>query len=313
VFGKENLMSDMDDQIEFKIDDASKVEVSKTEPVIELVDEPVHDLEETEKPEKDVDKALKSLNKRLEKERKARIEAEALAREASEQARMAHNEVTDSNLHLVSGAIESVKRDQEILKSHLRDAMAIGDYDKAADLQEQMASNITNLRQLERGFEEMRQQPRMQPQAPQQRELSVDTLIEQVTPRSAEWLQRNREHLPDQRSIRVMARAHEDAVDFGIVPESDAYFQFVENRLGISNKRSSIPEVDDVMSDAASTKQRRSSPPAAPVSRQPIDAPHRPGVIRLTPAEVEAAEFSGVTPQEYYENKMRELKKQKMN
>jgi hypothetical protein len=306
-------MSDMDDQIEFKIDDASKVEVSKTEPVIELVDEPVHDLEETEKPEKDVDKALKSLNKRLEKERKARIEAEALAREASEQARMAHNEVTDSNLHLVSGAIESVKRDQEILKSHLRDAMAIGDYDKAADLQEQMASNITNLRQLERGFEEMRQQPRMQPQTPQQRELSVDTLIEQVTPRSAEWLQRNREHLPDQRSIRVMARAHEDAVDFGIVPESDAYFQFVENRLGISNKRSSIPEVDDVMSDAASTKQRRSSPPAAPVSRQPIDAPHRPGVIRLTPAEVEAAEFSGVTPQEYYENKMRELKKQKMN
>jgi len=185
--------------------------------------------------------------------------------------------------------------------------MAIGDYDKAAELQEQMAANITNLRQLERGFEEMKQQPRIQPQAPPPGELTVDALIDRVTPRSAEWLKKNRDALPDARSIRVMARAHEDAVDYGIAPESDAYFQFVENRLGINSNRRSIPEVDDVMSSAASSKQRRSAPPSAPVSRQPIDSPnHRPGVITLTAAEVEAAKISGITPQEYYRNKMRE-------
>lgn len=308
-------MSDTDEQIEFKVEDVSKADLPKdNEPIIEIVDEPVHEEVQDEKqPEQDIDKALKKLNKKLEKERKARIEAETLARQATEHARMAHNEVTDSNLHLVSGAIESVKRDQEILKANLRDAMAIGDYDKAADLQEQMASNISNLRQLERGFEEMKQQPRIQPQAPGPRELTVDTLIDQVTPRSAAWLKQNRDHLPDSRAIRVMARAHEDAVDFGITPESDAYFQFVENRLGISNKRSSIPEVDSVMSDASSAKQRRSPPPSAPVSRNPIDSPQRPGVIRLTPAEVEAAKISGITPLEYHENKMRELQKQRMN
>jgi hypothetical protein len=308
-------MSDTEEQIEFKLDDAPKVEAQKDdEPIIEIVDERVLEAkQEDPTPEKDVDKALKKLTKKLEEERKARMDAEAFARNAGEQARVAHNEASDSNLHLVSGAIDSVRRDQEILKANLRDAMAIGDYDKAADLQEQMASNITNLRQLERGFEEMKQQPRVQPQAPQPRGVTVDTLIEQVTPRSAEWLQRNREHLPDQRSIRVMARAHEDAVDFGIAPESDAYFQFVENRLGISSKRNSIPEVDAVMSDASQSKQRRSSPPSAPVSRNPIDSPQRPGVIRLTPAEVEAAKISGITPLEYHENKMRELQKQRMN
>lgn len=299
-------MSGDEEQIEFKMDDVPPVEASKEgEPVVEIVDELSG--EDDDKPEKDVDKALKKLNKKLEKERKARMEAEALARQASEQARMAQNEASDSNLHLVSGAIESVKRDQEILKANLRDAMAIGDYDKAAELQEQMTANITNLRQLERGFEEMRQQPRIQPQAPPPGELTVDRLIEQVTPRSAEWLQKNKDALPDARSIRVMARAHEDAIDYGIVPESDAYFQFVENRLGINATRRSIPEVDDVMSSAASTKQRRSAPPSAPVSRQPIDSPnHRPGVITLTAAEVEAAKISGITPQEYYRNKMRE-------
>jgi hypothetical protein len=308
-------MSDTEEQIEFKLDDAPKVEAQKeNEPIIEIVDERVLEAnQEGQTPEKDVDKALKKLTKKLEEERKARMDAEAFARNAGEQARMAHNEASDSNLHLVSGAIDSVRRDQEILKANLRDAMAIGDYDKAADLQEQMASNITNLRQLERGFEEMKQQSRVQPQASQPRDLTVDTLIEQVTPRSAEWLQRNREHLPDQRSIRVMARAHDDAVDFGIAPESDAYFQFVENRLGISSKRNSIPEVDAVMSDASQSKQRRSSPPSAPVSRNPIDSPQRPGVIRLTPAEVEAAKISGITPLEYHENKMRELQKQRMN
>ena len=299
-------MSGDDEQIEFKLDDAPPVEASKNnEPEIEIIDDPV--AADAKVPEKDVDKAFKKLNKKLEEERKARMDAEAMARQATEHARLAQNEASDSNLHLVNGAIESVRRDQELLKGHLRDAMAIGDFDKAAELQEQMAGNITNLRQLERGFEEMKQQPRMQPQGPAPGELTVDTLIDRVTPRSAEWLQRNRDALPDARSIRVMARAHEDAIDYGIAPESDAYFQFVENRMGITSTRRSIPEVDNVMSDAASSKQRRSTPPSAPVSRQPIDSPnHRPGVITLTAAEVEAAKISGITPQEYYRNKMRE-------
>jgi len=313
-------MSKEDKEFEFPIEEAPVVEASSNEPVVEIVDEPIVEAPveaAEEKPEvsqeSDADKALKKLNKALEKERKARIEAEGLARQAAERAMAAQNEMTDSNLHLVSGAIDSIKRDQEILKANLRDAMAIGDYDKAADLQEQMVANVSNLRQLERGYEEMRQQPRVQPVAPPPREMTVDTLIDQVTPKSADWLRRNRENLPDARSIRVMARAHEDAVEYGIVPETDAYFQFVENRLGISGKRSSIPEVDDVMSEAASSRQRRASPPAAPVSRQPIDSSYRPGVIRLTAEEVEHARISGVTPKEYYDEKMKELRKKQMN
>lgn len=298
-------MSEAEETLEFKLDDAPKTEPEKDEElVVEIVDETT--ALDDPKPGKDVDKALKKLNKKLEEERKARMEAEALARQATEQARLFHNEANDSNLHLVSGAIESVKRDQEILKANLRDAMAIGDYDKAAELQEQMASNITNLRQLERGFEEMKQQPRLQPQQAAGSEVDVDYLINNVTPRSAEWLRQNREHISDARAIRVMKRAHEDAVDFGIAPESDAYFQFVENRMGIGGNKKSIPEVENVMSSASSGTQRRSAPPAAPVSRQPIDSPHRPGVIHLTAAEVEAARISGITPQEYYKNKMRD-------
>ena len=296
-------MSDTEEKLEFKIDDTPKMEAPKDgDAIIEIVDEPVAP---GEKHGKDVDKALKKLNKRLEKERSKRAEAEAMARQATEQARMLHNEASDSNLHLVNGAIESVRRDQEILKANLRDSMAIGDYDKAADIQERMSANIENLRKLERGFEEMKQQPRLQPQ-PQSNELTVESLMGRVTPKSAEWLKEHKKHLPDARSIRVMARAHEDAVDYGIVPESDAYFKFVEKRLGIEKDRRSIPEVEEAMSSASTAKQKRSGPPSAPVSRQPIDTPNRQGVIHLTRDEVEAARISGITPQEYYRNKMRE-------
>lgn len=282
------------------------------EPVIEVVDDPsMSDPPSNSRDNpKDVDKALKKLNKKLEEERAARIEAENNARVMAARANQAANEVSDTNLHLVNGAIDSLKRDQDILKAHLRDAMTIGDYDRAAELQEGMASNFTKLNSLERGLHEMKNAPR-QPVGPvsvPKADVSVDSLIERVTPKSAEWLDRNRDALPDARSIRVMARAHEDAVDYGIAPESEAYFQFVENRLGINNNnRRSIPEVDNVMSGASNSTQKRSSAPAsAPVSRTPVGSNFRPGVVQLTASEVEAAKISGISPQEYYRNKMRE-------
>jgi hypothetical protein len=188
--------------------------------------------------------------------------------------------------------------------------MEIGDFDKAAELQEMMSHNISKMSDLERGFQEMKnQRQQVQPVAPAPRsnETTVDDLIGRVTPRSAEWLKQNRDALPDQRSIRIMARAHEDAVDHGIIPESDEYFQFVENRMGINKGgRNSDNDGDGVMSGAASGTQRRSSPPSAPVSRTPAGSNSRPGVVQLTSAEVEAARISGISPQEYYRNKMKE-------
>ena len=135
--------------------------------------------------------------------------------------------------------------------------------------------------------------------------MTVDDIIQKVTPRSAEWLRENKKHLPDSRSIRIMARAHEDAIDHGMVPESDQYFRFVENRLGI-NRKQEFYDGNDAMSGAAKATKSRQSPPSAPVSRQPVDSQTRPGVIRLTAEQVEAAKISGISPQEYYKLMMQD-------
>lgn len=308
-------MSGTEQQMEIDLGDLPKVEAqNEEEPIIEIIKE--GEEVESSAPEPapepkriDPEAALEKLQKRLEEERKAREEAETLYRQAMEQARQHAIEAQDSRIHLVSGAMETLKRDEEILTAHLKQAMEIGDYDKAAEIQKNLAVNSSKMLELERGYDELRKAPpppQIQPQTPSQREITVDDIIQQVTPRSAEWLKKNREYLPDQRSIRIMSRAHEDAIDMGLIPESDQYFAFVENRMGINKAARSDYQEYDAMSDAAKPTKTRQSPPAAPVSRQPMDAPARPGVIRLTAEEVEAAKISGITPQEYYKLKMQD-------
>ena len=299
-------MSEGEGQMEFVLDDApTKVESKKDEPIIEIVDQAVSADNGQDKPH-NVEKALKKLTKKLEKEKEARQAAEAQARKSAEYARNATIDAQDSRIHLVGGAIETMNRDDEILTAHLKNAMEIGDFDRAAEIQKTLAVNAHKMMELERGYQDLRNAPPPPPvqQAPPG-EMTVDDIIQKVTPRSAEWLRENKKHLPDSRSIRIMARAHEDAIDHGMVPESDQYFRFVENRLGI-NRKQEFYDGNDAMSGAAKATKSRQSPPSAPVSRQPVDSQTRPGVIRLTAEQVEAAKISGISPQEYYKLMMQD-------
>jgi hypothetical protein len=90
----------------------------------------------------------------------------------------------------------------------------------------------------------------------------------------------------------------------GIRPESDEYFRFVENRLGIGREdtrqqQEAYYDNDSPLSEA-SAPVRRQSPPAAPVSRTGSAPGTRPNVVRLTPAQAEAAKISGLSEVEYY-------------
>jgi ribosomal protein S21 len=295
-------MSD-ENQIPLNLGDEPIKETNTPDPIVEIAEEgtPV-----VETKENDVQNALEKLQKKLKKEEKLRKKAEQEAYEASVRANQASSDVENSNLTLVTTAIDTVKRDQEILKANLRDSMSIGDYDKAAEIQEVMSMNSAKLLQLEQGFQEMRSRPKIEPVAPPQRAGDmIDDIASRVTPLSAKWIKQNRDHLEDPRAIRMMGRAHEDAVDMGIRPESDEYFRFVENRLGIGREdtrqhQETADDTDSPLSEAASSSTRRQSPPAAPVSRTGSAPGTRPNVVRLTPAQAEAAKISGLSEVEYY-------------
>lgn len=300
-------MANNDDQIEIELD---PVEKKADEPEIRVVkseEEPAKAKSREIEPEE----GLETLKQQLEKERATRIEMERRARELAERAAQAKNEAQDSNLHLVTNAIESVKQNTEVLKSNYAQAMSAGDYDRAAELQQAMSSNAAKLLQLEQGKQALENLPKQQAQQQIGVTDPVEMLASQLSPRSAAWVRRNPQFATDPRQYQKMLAAHNLAIADGISPDTDEYFDAVETTLRM--RRSEPVQQDaDPMADAAKPTQRRSVPPVAPVSRSSTPG-SRPNVVRLTAQEREMAQMMGMTDAEYAKNKLALQKEGKLN
>jgi hypothetical protein len=288
-------MSDKDDQIEVEIDEPV---ASEKEQEIKVITDDEGD-ETKAAPIIPAEDGIKELRRRLEAEHQARLEAEHYAKYAREQASKAYEEVGETQFHLVSNALDTVKRDAEILRSQFRDAMNIGDHDRAAEIQEAMSTNAIRLNQLETGKRDMETRPRQPafnpppPPPPQTYQDPLEQIAQAVSPRSASWIRANKENLGNERALREMFRAHESAVDHGYAPDSDSYFQFVENRMGISESNQNRQQA------SSAPVQRKASPPAAPVSRSGNGTGSRPNVVRLSSEQQEMAKNLGMTNAEY--------------
>lgn len=296
-------MNDEDEKIEVSIDETSDESIEVDTSGAETAKADVSDQQEVAT---DPSEAINALKAQLEAEKQARAEAERIARRAAEQAQAAMGEVDDTNIQLVNTAIDTVKRDNDLLTSNYAEAMSMGDYERAAKIQATMASNSAKLLQLENGLREMQTAPKRQPIAPPAPASSqIDQIISAVSPRSATWLRSNKEHINDARMINKMFRAHEDAVDDGIEPDSDAYFRFIEGRLGInSNQAAEAPM------SAAAKPARQAPPPSAPVNRE---SSNRSNTVRLTRAEAETAKMLGMTETEYAKHKIALQKEGKLS
>ena len=266
---------------------------------------------EEKTPEADpVDNTLENLKEQLEAERKARQEAQRRASEAEYSAYEAKGEVQDTSLHLVSNAIDTVLQNNNILKANYREAMSMGDYDTAADIQSEMSSNAAKLLQLEQGKQALESQPRQAAPTPYVSD-PVEALASQLSPRSADWVRRNPQFATDPRLYQKMLAAHNLAMADDIPADSDDYFEAIEDTLRIRRQDNSGDY--DAMADAAKPTQRRSAPPAAPVSRSGGGGGSKPNRVTLTAAEREMASMMGMTPEEYGRNKLNLQKEGKLN
>lgn len=293
-------MGTNNEQLEIFVEE-EPAEAKEPDVVVENEDAPVEKAAaEPEKPQVDPNEAIEHMRRQLDDERRARAEAERIARQAAEQANRALSEVDDTNMQVVHGAITQIKTNNNILTAQYAEAMNANDYEKAAQIQAEISHNAAKLVHLENGLQEMKTQPRRAPvEVPQvsPRGEAIDDIINAVSPRSANWLKSNRDQLRDERSIKKMFRAHEDAVDDGLEPDSDAYFRFIEQRLGLNKAQ----EEENVMSAASKPAPRSVAPAAAPVNR---GASPRNNVVRLSRAEAETAKMLGMTEQEYAKHKL---------
>ena len=259
---------------------------------------------------------IKELKAQLEKERNARFEAEKRAKEATDNARSSKMDVERTNLQLLETAIETIKQDQAALKGRLRDAMQMGDHETVFDVQEQIAKNTFKLENIEDGRKRLESQ--IKNPAIETNNDPVEALASQLTPRSAEWVRNHPQCVTDQRLYQKMIASHNLAVADGYVPDSDDYFEFIEDTMKL-NQRSEprrearIEEDDSPLSSASTATKQRTAPPAAPVSRTASSGQPRNNVVRLTRDEREMAQMMGMTDQEYAKNKVALIKEGKLN
>jgi len=279
-----------DNQVELELETAPEDDIV----IVEAPEEPVIKT----KPEITVDDGIEALRRELEAEKAARQRAE-------QQARVATNDKADSDLRMLNTAIETEGRNKEILKANLREAVANGDTDAQADILMAINQTENNLRQITEGKKHYEAQIK----APVANK--VEALASQLTPKSAEWVRNNPDVVNDERRAKRLERAHFDALDDGIQPDSPDYFNFLENRLNI-NKAPVRQEAAMSEASESTSGRRASAPPAAPVSRSGTGTGGRPNVVTLSRAEQEAAKDMGMTPKEYAQNKVALVKSGRM-
>ena len=257
---------------------------------------------------------IAELKERLETEKRLRLEAEARAHQAQNTATKAAAEVQDSNLHLINSAIDKIKRESEYMKAHFKQAMAAGDYDAAAQVQENMSLNAAKLLQLQNGKSSLEERLKNPPPVAPQTNDPVERVASQLSPRSAAWVRAHPQCVTDQRLYQKMVGAHNIAMADGYQVDSDDYFGFIEQQMGF---RKAPPPVDDgedvALSVAAAPTQKRTSLPAAPTTRTASGTPSKSQVVRLSAEMRDMASMMGMTQEDYAKNMVALRKEGKLN
>jgi hypothetical protein len=243
------------------------------------------------------DEGMEKLRAQLEAEKSARIAAETRAREASEAELKARTEVHGSQLDVVTSGISTAKQNVESLKSQFADALASQDYTKAAELQAMMSENQAKLSMMEEGKKRLESAPKPTLRVPED---PVEQFVQRLTPLSAQWVREHPEFVRDPVKNTKMMAAHSLAVADGHPPDSPGYFDAINETLRLSPARQ-VTLDDDPMKHAAQ-EVRRAPPAAAPVSRS-SNGTSRPNAYRASALEKEAAELSGITLEEYVNNR----------
>lgn len=225
--------------------------------------------DEREKALLDLKKQYEHQKRVAEAERDARRQAEYYAHQQAQQVGYARTEVQDSNLKIILNAIDATEQAAANAEFEYSQAMAVGNYAAAAKAQRAIAQAESHLLQLQNGRQRLEETlqdptegavyappvPSFEPQIPQD---PVEMYAEKLAPRSAEWL---RAHPEAVEKLGKLTRAHQDAIEDGIVPESDDYFSFIESRLGYD----SAPRAESRRSEPSPYVNRRSLA-SAPVS-----------------------------------------------
>lgn len=287
------------------------VELTQNEPDVEIV-EPNE--VETAAPDPGVDKLKGDLAAAKAREEANRQRAEAAERQAAELARSSQA----NQFQLLQAELDAAVSEHDAAGDAVQLALESGDYAAVKEANKNLsllAAKIDRLQQT-KGYMEAQAKTK-QPTTP------VDAFMAQFSPQTQAFIRANPQIVEHDGhgSLRLSSAAlaaHYTLVDEGVKPETPEYYEALAQHIASPMSAASTvveagadPDEQPVVAiepkpeprprPAPTAAQRRSV--AAPVSRGANpSAPGRPGQIRLTSEQVEAARIAGISPTEYANN-----------
>ena len=236
--------------------------------------------------------ARKEAETRADRERVAREEAERRAQRAGTDAHQFRSDAEKAQYDAVSNAIQHKEQTASALKAQLSALYKEGDFDNVADVQYKMNEVAAELVQLRQGKAFLENSRAAEPQGrqPQSQQDPKEAYIASKSAKTAAWLRQNDRFFSDQSFQQMVVGADGMARGKGIPLDSDAYFKFIEEAVGLRQAEQPHTVVETAPKAAPATQRRERSPEAAPPSRTSGDGRQTsPTSVSLTAEEVAIA------------------------
>lgn len=259
------------------------------------------------------DAGIEALKRQVQQAEAAKRQAEAIARQKTEEADAAQRTAIDSQVGQITEAINAAERDGEIAEAALKKAYEDGDFGQVAKIQRIISRIENRLSQLDALKAQVaQQQVQSRPIVTEGRVPDpvladpVEAFAARLSPASAAWVRQHPDTVTDPAVNAEMLAAHHRALRAGIAADSPEYFAFVEERLGF--RQAQEPQkTAQPQTQQAPARQTQQPPrmPAAPVSREAPPSASKPNgvVIRLTQAERQTARDLGMSEIDYAREK----------
>ena len=195
----------------------------------------------------------------------------------------------DSEIETTAAGIDAAQSGLKAARSAYKLAMESGDFEKAAEAQEQMAvtaGELAILKQSKAMLEDRKDEATKAPKAPPPQHADpVEAYVANRTAPTATWLRQHPDYITDQRKNSKLTAAHYDAVGEGLSPDTPEYFSYVETYLGLK-----MAEQSQQNAPKAPTPQR-ATPVVAPVGQANGGSVNGGAVeVRLSASEARAAQ-----------------------
>jgi len=244
-------------------------------------------------------------------ERQAREQAQRLAAQSQEEAKGYREQAETSQLTIINSGIESATREVDAYGTEWERAQEAGEFSKAKEVLKKLTRASATLDRLEAdkaafvsGARKV-QTTEGRVEAPQVSQSPFEQYVGGFDPKAQAWLRAHPECVPSQvggdatKNANMMS-GHYAAMAKGLQPNSDAYFQVIEEHTGHRQPVtpaapvSGAANVIEAESPVTPKAKPRQAAPSAPVSR---DAPGPNGApqsrtVSLTPQQQDIALIS---------------------